>query len=97
MNEVLIAGSAEDDYSDSLNWYAERSSEAARRFEEEFLDAIEAISANPYRYPWIDDRHRFCLLRHFPFQVIYRELPSSQLLIVAVAHTSRRPGYWRDR
>jgi len=44
-----------------------------------------------------DDRHRFYLLKQYPFQVIYRQAPEEQLLIAAVAHTSRRPGYWSER
>lgn len=35
-------------------------------------------------------------LRHFPFFVIYRER-EHYVQIVALAHTSRRPYYWRSR
>jgi toxin ParE1/3/4 len=35
-------------------------------------------------------------LRHFPFFVIYRAR-DEYLEIVALAHTSRRPNYWRSR
>lgn len=35
-------------------------------------------------------------LRHFPFFVVYRQ-HSGQLQIVALAHTSRKPNYWRNR
>jgi len=35
-------------------------------------------------------------LRHFPFFLIYRER-DDHLQIVALAHTSRRPYYWRSR
>jgi hypothetical protein len=33
---------------------------------------------------------------NFPFHLVYR-LSGSVLRVIAVAHTSRRPGYWRDR
>jgi hypothetical protein len=39
---------------------------------------------------------RRVLVRRFPYFVIYREW-SDRLEIVAVAHQSRRPGYWRSR
>jgi len=32
----------------------------------------------------------------FPFSVVYRSEPEA-VVIVAVAHQSRRPGYWRGR
>jgi len=97
MRELVIAGGAEEDYTASLRWYAERSKRAAEGFESEFARALEAIGANPDRYPPCDDRHRFYLLKRYPFQVIYRKASADQWLIVAVAHTSRRPGYWSSR
>ncbi len=36
------------------------------------------------------------LLRRFPYDIIVRE-SSEAIMIVAVAHHSRRPGYWRSR
>ena len=97
MDNLLIADAAEEEYTASLSWYAERSKRAAEGFEAEFRRALESISAHPDRYPLCDDRHRFYLLRRYPFQVIYREVAGDRWLIVAVAHTSRRPGYWLDR
>ncbi len=35
-------------------------------------------------------------LRHFPFFLIYRRR-GDHLQIVALAHTSRKPNYWRSR
>ena len=97
MNEVLIAEGAEEDYTASLSWYAERSEQAALGFEAAFAQALDAIAATPDRYPKCDDRHRFCLLKRYPFQVIYRSISKDRLLIVAVAHASRRPDYWQTR
>jgi|GEM_PF-277463 len=93
--EMLIANAAEKEYAESLKWYADRSRRAAVGFEAEFENALKAIAAHPERYPLCDDRHRFFLLKRYPFQIIYRSISGHQLLIVAVAHTSRRPGYWR--
>ena len=41
-------------------------------------------------------RLRRTLLRGFPYGLLYRVEPS-RILIVAVAHLHRRPGYWRSR
>jgi plasmid stabilization system protein ParE len=97
MDNLLIADAAEEEYTSSLRWYAERSKRAAEGFEVEFRRALESISQYPDRYPLCDDRHRFCLLKRYPFQVIYREVAEDRWLILAVAHTGRRPGYWLDR
>ena len=36
------------------------------------------------------------LLRRFPYAVIVRER-GTEVVVIAFAHTSRRPGYWRGR
>ena len=97
MNDVLIGEGAEVDYTESLRWYAERSKPAAEGLEAEFARALEAIAAHPDRYPSCDERHRYYLLKRYPFQVIYRNMSEGRILIVAVAHTSRRPGFWSKR
>ena len=97
MAKVLITQAAEDDYTQSLQWYAERSQWAAEGFEAEFASALQSIAADPERYPFCDQEHQFYLLKRYPFQVIYRQAALDRLLIVAVAHTSRRPGYWSER
>jgi hypothetical protein len=43
-----------------------------------------------------DDRHRFVLTRRFPY-VIYFRTEATATLVVAVAHESQKPNYWRKR
>lgn len=97
MSDLLILSEAEEEYSRSLDWYAERSRRAADAFEAEFTRVLEAITKDPERYPLFDNRHRSYLMKRYPFQVIYRNTSTDRILIVAVAHTSRRPGYWSGR
>ena len=98
MSELLIAEAAEEEYTSCLLWYTQRSKNAAEKFEAEFAKALQAIEANPERYPVCDDgRHRFYLLKRYPFQLIYRKTADGKWLIVAVAHTSRKPNYWSGR
>jgi hypothetical protein len=35
-------------------------------------------------------------MKHHPYLVVYAILPD-QLIIIAIAHTSKQPGYWRHR
>ncbi|NQU24030.1 MAG: type II toxin-antitoxin system RelE/ParE family toxin [Candidatus Nealsonbacteria bacterium] len=96
MVDVLIASAAERDFTEALRWYAERSQRAAEGFEAEFDRTLASIGADPQRFPHCDDRHRYCLMRRYPFQVIYRE-QADQAVIIAVAHAKREPGFWSDR
>jgi plasmid stabilization system protein ParE len=58
--------------------------------------AVEKIQAAPLRWSPYSKRTRRFLTRRFPYLVVYREL-TGKILIIAVAHGSRRPGYWHDR
>jgi hypothetical protein len=39
---------------------------------------------------------RRAVVKRHPYLVVYAVLPD-QLVIIAIAHTSKRPGYWRQR
>lgn len=39
---------------------------------------------------------RSCVLRPFPYAIVYLELPD-EILILAIAHAKREPGYWQRR
>ena len=96
MTDVIVCSAAEIDYTESLRWYTERSVDAANNFDNEFDWAIKQITANPERFPMCDGRHRFFLMRQFPFRIIYRNC-GNDVVVIAVAHTSRAPRYWTDR
>lgn len=81
--------------------------EAASRYESEvrglgfrFADEVERVIQLLLEHPELgsrldDDLHHF-VLRKFPFSVVYA-VASELVYIVAVAHGSREPEYWRPR
>ncbi|MEZ6101394.1 MAG: type II toxin-antitoxin system RelE/ParE family toxin [Pirellulaceae bacterium] len=93
---VRVCSAAEAEFTDALCWYAERSPDVALNFDSEFDAVLAKIAESPDRYPVCDDRHRYVLMRRFPYQVIYRTIADT-VTVIAVAHTSREPGYWTDR
>ena len=80
----------------AARWYAERGPAAAVAFSEEVDAAESAIARLPHAWPRFDHGTRRYLLRRFPFSIVYRVQPT-RILIVAVAHGRRRPGYWKSR
>jgi len=94
--KIVVYSLAEEEFSECLSWYAERSMQAAADFDREFDAALATISSNPERFPNCDTRHQFYLMRIFPIQIIFRHL-DTEIHIVAVAHTSRKPKYWTGR
>jgi plasmid stabilization system protein ParE len=87
---------AHRDFDESFDWYAARSTQAALSFAEAVDAALSAVAADPERFLAVDDRHRECRLRRFPFRIVYRVV-NDRVLVVAIAHAKRRPGYWGGR
>ncbi len=96
MIDLVVCSAAELEYSEALSWYAERSVEVANRFDVELDRTLQLIASDPERFPRYDKRHRFYLMRNFPFQVLYRQ-HKNHLVVIAIAHTARKPGYWKSR
>src|SRR2546426_147678 len=80
----------------AARWYAERSVAAAAGFSDEIDAAESAIVRLPEAWPPYVHGARRYLLQRFPFSVVYR-VEARRILIVAVAHARRRPGYWKSR
>ena len=96
MIDLVVCSATEDEYAAALTWYAERSVQAAERFDAEFDQALETIASDHQRFPRCDNRHHYYLMRHFPYQIIYRQ-HTDHWVVIAVAHTARQPRYWSAR
>lgn len=81
---------------EAQGWYEERSLFAASAFLRELTTAVRRIRQAPDRYPAAEAGTRRILLERFPFTIYYR-VRQSTLIVVAVAHQKRRPGYWTSR
>lgn len=58
--------------------------------------AVEKILENPQQWRILDGEVHRCLTRVFPYAVLHTIEPD-YVLIVAVMHCRREPGYWRHR
>jgi toxin ParE1/3/4 len=84
------------EYEAAVLYYAERDPAVAQRFVAAVEDAIGRILDAPTRWRVLDEDVRRCLTRVFPYGVLYTIEPEF-VLIVAVMHCSREPGYWKSR
>ena len=75
-------------------WYQQRSADAAFEFVTELSDALQDIRQAPDRWPQYLHGTRRYVLNRFPFSIIYLDSPES-VMIIAVAHSKRKPGYWK--
>ena len=80
----------------SALFYEERN----RGLGERFLKAVEATEAVICQRPLggqpFEAGTRKQRVKKFPFAVIYKEFPD-RIMVFAVAHFSRKPGYWTER
>ncbi len=77
-------------------WYRQIGDRLGDRWLEESGRTIEAIVDHPELWAVDASGVREVLVHHFPYVVAYR-IHSDFIEIIAVAHTSRRRGYWRRR
>jgi plasmid stabilization system protein ParE len=89
---------AEEDFFATLRFYREReSNEVARDFEAELRRCAGLLLRHPEMAPPIGPRQvRRMVLNGFPFNLHY-VIAGEVIRILAVAHQSRRPGYWSSR
>ena len=85
----------------NVDWYDEREAGVGARFEAAVRAAIDAAVDSPESWATWPDWNREPVVRSrgvtgFPYRVVYF-VDGDALVVVAIAHAKRRPGYWRDR
>jgi plasmid stabilization system protein ParE len=86
---------ASEEIEEAAKWYKRRSPVEVA-FLADLDHALAAILDAPQRWTtFVDGTSRY-VFRKFPYSVIYF-VEDDVLVIVAVAHDKRRPGYWRGR
>jgi toxin ParE1/3/4 len=84
------------DVKEAAEYYAARVPGLDLRFIDAVEETVERILAAPARWRIVEDDIRRCLTHVFPHGVIYT-IEQDFVLILAVMHCSREPGYWTDR
>ena len=84
------------EFEEAVQFYKERGRTLGQRFAKEVRMTIAKIVAAPDRWRVLEQDVRLCRARVFPYAVLYT-IEADYILIVAIAHGKRRPGYWRHR
>ncbi len=98
MKEVRLLPEALEEFEAAAERYEGRAVGLGETFTDAVEDPLESIRKQPNQCPrWeADERLRKVKTRRFPYVLFYEELPSV-VLVVAVAHGRRKPGYWSSR
>lgn len=92
---------AREDAVEIASYLDDQSQGLGHEFRAELRTAIDDIQDRPRLFPRIEDARTSVEVREFHitrfhYRVIYAVLESESVL-VAIIHTSRRPGFWRQR
>jgi toxin ParE1/3/4 len=87
---------AREEFRGAARWYRARNVVAAAEFRAAGSAAVREVIQTPQRWPKYLYGTRRVVLQRFPFSVVYLDNPDV-ITIIAVAHSKRKPGYWRDR
>lgn len=98
MTPIQIAKPASEEFEAAIRWYQKRRDGLGAEFYDTTVAALELIATHPEVGTKRPDPlpTRQLVLPRFPYKVVYR-VREHDLYVVAIAHTSRRPGYWTDR
>jgi plasmid stabilization system protein ParE len=88
---------AREEFAAAVRWYEEQRPGLGGEFFDAVIQATSRIQAQPeIGRASRDRRTRRLIMERFPYQIVYY-LSENEIVIVAIAHSKRRPGYWRKR
>ena len=88
---------ASEEFADAVGWYEEQQPGLGAEFFDCVVQATSLIQARPEIGSLDSNRRtRRILVQRFPYQVVYSLTPD-EIVILAIAHLKRRPGYWKSR
>lgn len=91
---IEFAQGARTEFKTATNWYVRQAGSAvAQLFRNEVRTLLELLAGQPAIGAQTVGGARFVVLKRFPFSVVYRQA-GDVLVILAIAHHKRRPGYW---
>jgi len=85
-----------DELQDAAYRYNLRQKGLGLRFVDTVEETIDRILEAPTRWRILEADVRRCLTRVFPYAVLYI-VELDFILIIAIMHCHREPGYWRKR
>lgn len=84
------------EYAEAVRYYADRRVERGQAFIDAIEEAIFRIRESPTRWRITDGEVHQCLVKKFPYGILYTIEPD-YIIVLAVMHCSREPGYWKKR
>lgn len=94
---ISFLDSAIVELDDAFEYYEYQQQNLGYRFVREVENAIERIKYNPQAWHKFSSNTRRCLVKNYPYGVIYKEQDDDSILIIAIMNLHRKPNYWSNR
>ena len=96
--QTIVLPGAAAEFAGATEWYDRRRPGLGVEFAQAVRTAFIDIADRPLSWPaWLHAlEYRYLVLGRFPYTVFYR-VTDREVLIAAVAHGKREPGYWLGR
>jgi toxin ParE1/3/4 len=99
--KLRVLAEAEAELHEAVRYYEDRQTGLGEDFYQRVVTCMDSIRENPLRFPMYEGlgrtiEYRRARVERFPYIVLYKVIADATV-VIAVAHTSRRPGYWQDR
>ena len=96
MRALVFLRAAREELLQAVHYYEQEREGLGKSFLSVVQALAERLLDHPESGPIIFRDVRRAGVRRFRYDLVYRIRPDA-LIIVAVAHHSRRPGYWKNR
>ncbi len=93
---VTFHEEAGEELLEAARYYEERGQGLGYALIEDVEQAVRELSESPLSGPTIGNVLRGRIVRRFPYSLLY-VVETGRIVVVAVAHQKRRPGYWKYR
>lgn len=93
---LIIRPEAERDMRDAYVWYEKQVQGLGANFLLNVDAALRSLQRNPSQYPLVHREIRRCLVRRFPYGILY-VVEDKRIVVLAVFHAKRDPVSWQER
>lgn len=93
---VVVEHEAEQEMLEAAGYYDAQVAGLGADFLDEVEAASDIVGDDPLRFGYYDRPIRSIKLERFPYRLLFA-VDAECVMIVAVMHLHRRPGYWKRR
>lgn len=92
--KVLVSEYARQSLIETKHYYNDERAGLGYEFVQEFMATLERIQAQPEAWTPLSKRTRRCLMKRFPYSVIFRVVKEQQQIqVVDLMHQKQKPKY----